>query len=96
MELEIIDWKTSSEESKEWKRTHRFGMVKYVKKHDSIVIDPEGHRYYVEMNRLKTAEQAFCWICHLQQKMWFTPQMLSDLVDVITRTTTINEYCHKD
>ncbi len=95
-ELKFMDWTKDTDRMKEWKSTKSCGTVKYIKRHDSIVIDPKGHEYYIEMDRLKTAEQAFCWICHLHQKIWFTPQMLSDLVYVITRTTTINEYCDKD
>lgn len=56
---------------------------------------PNGVIYDFEIRRCESPEDAFRWLCHLSDKNWFTPQMAYDLVKIIRKSTTINEYCRK-
>jgi hypothetical protein len=80
----------------EWNANYRVGDVQLDKNSKTIDLLWENHCYDIELNRIKTPNEAFHWICHLHEKNWVTPQMLSDFVEVIKRSTTVNEYCNPD
>lgn len=54
---------------------------------------PNGASYVIEISRCQTAEDAFCWLCHLTEKSWFTPRMALDFIEMIKLATSANEYC---
>lgn len=84
------------EEKRKLFRQHPYvGDIRLCKKHKSIVIEGAGNGYDISLSRISDAKEAFGWLCHLHQKRWFTPQMHSDLTEMILRTTDVNEYCFK-
>ncbi|MEI7639492.1 MAG: hypothetical protein WCJ37_19410, partial [Syntrophus sp. (in: bacteria)] len=82
-------------EKAERRRTLRHGTVRFCNRDGYIIVTPDGWNYEIDLERMKTSFEAFHWLCHLQGKAWFTPQMLSDLVKVIRRTTKLNIYYGK-
>ena len=101
MTTEFIDIKKVIEEfdreAATWRKERVIGDVKHDIKHKYIsIVTPNGGEYDIGLDRVTTPAEALHWLCHMTEKSWFTPQMTYDLIKVIKRVTTINEYCCPD
>jgi hypothetical protein len=81
----------------DWHKKRRIGNVKYDPVRSKIIfIGENGFEYEITLDRLKTAEDAMKWICHMSEKNWVTPQMIYDFIKVIKRVTNCNFYCNPE
>jgi hypothetical protein len=83
--------------AEKWRNERRIGKITHDVKGGFILIDtPTGSQYDIGLDRISTPKEALAWLFHMTEKNWFTPTMTFDLIEVIKRTTHVNEYCNPE
>ena len=69
-----------------WRTTHRIGVAEYLPEDDVIVIHcTEYSDYEVPVEQCRSARGFTEWIFHLNQKRWFTGEVMKDFVNCLKR-----------